>query len=100
MKKILLSFADGLLSREQMRGIKGGDYGDYGGHYARCKTGDCSLSVRGSDGEWENYYGTCSETFITNLNGTSETKCYCNSSYGGVPDLSSNGGVSRCTVGH
>ena len=30
MKKVLLNFADTLLSREQMRTVKGGDYDGYG----------------------------------------------------------------------
>lgn len=48
MKKVLINFAEGILSREQMRVIKGGDYYDgYGGGSQYCRV--CSSGGPGGN---------------------------------------------------
>ena len=88
-----MQFADSLLSKEQMKFVKGGE--EYGG--GSCSTGPCELVVY-KDGNYLHYPGHCATTTIAGYNGMSTTICYCNTNYGGVPELSSNGGVSRCTI--
>ena len=92
MKKVLLNFAEGLLSREQMRTVKGGNDGyDSGGS---CKNSSCKLFVQNDNGSYSEYSGECAEDRDTAMN---TITCFCNTTYGGgAPPLSSNGGVSRC----
>lgn len=54
MKKLLLNFADGLLSREQMKVVRGGEYGEgAGGGSGNCPIGECRPYQDGSGcGYW------------------------------------------------
>ena len=93
MKKISLKNLDlkemSQLSREELKAIHGGGSGSGGG--AKCYTSSCSLVVSNNAGGWNTYDGDCDE----GVDG-----CYCNINQPVDIPITSNGGVSRCTIQH
>ena len=82
-----------LLSREQMKMIYAGD----GGSGDTCKSGDCTLSIQGSDGNWITRSGKCAGTAVdADLPDFPHMECYCNVGLGSDIPVTSNGGTSRC----
>ncbi len=83
-----------------MKNVLGGD-GSGGGSGAMCLTSACTLTVKTSNGTYETRNGNCAlhtEIIIPGPYPVVDTKCYCDAGLGYDYDLSSNGGVSRCTA--
>jgi hypothetical protein len=69
----ILDFSDFALTRTEMKKING----KFG---ARCKTGDCTLVVWGSNtNQWVNYYGSCSSN-VGPINPENQD-CYCSTTH-------------------
>lgn len=97
MKKLKLKLQDiegaEILSRDQLKTVMGGS--DEGGA-VKCSTGPCTLTIQGSDGSYVTRNGTCQGD--TALGGTYYARCFCDVGLGSDVKISSNGGISRCTL--
>ncbi|WP_407499934.1 hypothetical protein [Elizabethkingia anophelis] len=101
MKKLKLKHLDldmvEMLTKEQLKDVLGGD--DDGGSGEEslkpCSSSSCTLSVQQSDGSWKDYNGMCSVKISSSPKHFFYT-CYCKTDMG-YQNVTSNGGVSRCT---
>lgn len=100
MKKLKLKLQNftgtEMLTREQLKTVMGGS--DNGGSGTKCSTGPCTLTIQGSNGAYTTLNGTCASGNDAGFDPFDLGRyCYCSTSIGHVP-VTSNGGVSRCTL--
>lgn len=85
------------LTNDEMKLVLGGVY-DGGDSGKRCKTGSCTLTIGNPDIGYNTYSGNCQAVVIDAPLWLFVKSCYCDVGLGNGVPLSSNGGVSRCTV--
>ncbi|WP_407499928.1 hypothetical protein [Elizabethkingia anophelis] len=80
-----------MLTKEQLKDVLGGDDGDFGSGGKQCANGGCKIVVKYPDGSTRDYIGSCGTR-------VSDGSCICyNAQTQGYP-ITSNGGVSSCTI--